>query len=602
MGGHPLDRCLKECDSNWKNAEARPGLLQQLIDEEIAQGWVAEVHGGEAAARLRWPKGIAIGKLNVVQAEGKDPRMVLDSSICNVNPLCTLPERVCLPTSADVRASFKPKDPKHASQGAALDFKAAHKRVKVKPSDQGLLLFRHANRLFAYVVCHFGARFSAYWWQRVGALLLRLLHHVLAHEPHKAWLYVDDLLLCLLRHKAPEQLALTVAFLTIIGAPISWKKAAFGDQLIWCGWKFCFATESACLAQPKLDKLRAQLLSLLEHKRVPRKELESCLGLLMWATSVSSHLRCFAAPLYADLHSPPGTQYPIPPRSWSQFLWCLDSQCRVTKDASYLQLPIKAKVIEVKGKPVSSKTDIWPIPAADKTVWVRIADPNAQEITLRNDSKAALHWLAQCFTHEFRMPLAQPPLLPCLSAADAMADGAQVGIGGWLCTSSQTFWFAQQWSIAELRAHWPFLTKDAQQYIACFETIAQWVLLQMAYAATGCSSLRFCLPTLSDNSPTQASVNKLFTTAFPLCLFLQKVASWAHAKGLSLEVGHIPGVKNTDADDLSRNRLQKFASTTKSHRFHVHLHDLARSEHEVSLWPSDANWSTGLVQVSAHTA
>ena len=169
-------------------------------------------------------------------------------------------------------------------------------------------------------------------------------------------------------------------------------------------------------------------------------------------------------------------------------------------------------------KPVSSKTDIWPIPAADKTVWVRIADPNAQAITLRNDSKAALHWLAQCFTHEFRMPLAQPPLLPCLSAADAMADGSQVGIGGWLCTSSQTFWFAQQWSIAELRAHWPFLTKDAQQYIACFETIAQWVLLQMDYSATGCSSLRFCL---SDNSPTQASVNKLFTTAFPLSLFLQ---------------------------------------------------------------------------------
>ena len=88
----------------------------------------------------------------------------------------------------------------------------------------------------------------------------------------------------------------------------------------------------------------------------------------MWATSISSHLRCFAAPLYADLHSPPGTQYPIPPRSWPQFLWCLDSQCRVTKDTSFLQLPIKAKVIEVKGKPVSSKTDIWPIPAADKTV------------------------------------------------------------------------------------------------------------------------------------------------------------------------------------------------------------------------------------------
>ena len=133
----------------------------------------------------------------------------------------------------------------------------------------------------------------------------------------------------------------------------------------------------------------------MQHKRAPRKELEACLGLLMWATSISPHLRCFTAPIYSDLHSPPGTCYPVPPRSWSQFLWCLDASCRVTKDASYLQLPLHAKVIEVKGKPVRAKTDIWPFPAADKTIWVRIADPSASEITLRNESKAAIHCMAR---------------------------------------------------------------------------------------------------------------------------------------------------------------------------------------------------------------
>ena len=71
---HPLDTCLKEFDSNWKNAEAQPELLQRLIEEEMAQGWVIEIPGGEQEARAQWPKGIAIGKLNVVQAEGKDPR------------------------------------------------------------------------------------------------------------------------------------------------------------------------------------------------------------------------------------------------------------------------------------------------------------------------------------------------------------------------------------------------------------------------------------------------------------------------------------------------------------------------------------------------
>ena len=130
---HPLDTCLKKFDSNWKNAEAQPELLQRFIEEEMAQGWVIEIPGGEQEARAQWPKGIAIGKLNVVQAEGKDPRMVLESSVCNVNPRCTLPERVCLPTSADVSHHLQASGPEPPI------------------------------RLH---VCHFGARFSAYCGSR----------------------------------------------------------------------------------------------------------------------------------------------------------------------------------------------------------------------------------------------------------------------------------------------------------------------------------------------------------------------------------------------------------------------------------------------------
>ena len=189
-------------------------------------------------------------------------------------------------------------------------------------------------------------------------------------------------------------------------------------------------------------------------------------------------------PHLADLHGPPGTCYPIPPRSWSRFLWCLDSVCKICRDAAYLQRPLHARVIEVRGKPVRAKVDTWPIPAADKTTWARTADPSASQNTLRNESKAATHWLAQCFSYGLNMPLAKQPLLPCLAAADAMADGSTVGIGGWLSTPSQTFCLAQQWDIQELRVALPFLTKDAQQHIACFETTARWVLLHMALQPT----------------------------------------------------------------------------------------------------------------------
>ena len=53
-------------------------------------------------------------------------------------------------------------------------------------------------------VCHFGGRFSAFWWQRAGAFLLHQAHGLLAWKPHKAFLFVDNLLCALVRNSAPD--------------------------------------------------------------------------------------------------------------------------------------------------------------------------------------------------------------------------------------------------------------------------------------------------------------------------------------------------------------------------------------------------------------
>ena len=94
-------------------------------------------------------RGIAVGKLNVVHAEGKEPRPVLDSTVCGVNPKCNIQERVSLPMASDVRLAFMPEDT-HASFIASFDFKAAHKQIQVHPSEHGLLLFRFADTLYHY--------------------------------------------------------------------------------------------------------------------------------------------------------------------------------------------------------------------------------------------------------------------------------------------------------------------------------------------------------------------------------------------------------------------------------------------------------------------
>ena len=200
---------------NWKAAEAEPHTVSALLDKEISNGWVVRTDMSTEQARQHWNKGIAVGKLNVVHAEGKEPRLVLDSTVCGVNPKCNI---------SDVRLAFMPEDTHASFIGASFEFKAAHKQIQVHPSEHGLLLFRFADTLYHYRVCHFGARFSAYWWQRTGAFLLRLLRGILSAHPHRAWLFVDDFLAALRRPDAPQQLALVVIFFAVISAPISWKK------------------------------------------------------------------------------------------------------------------------------------------------------------------------------------------------------------------------------------------------------------------------------------------------------------------------------------------------------------------------------------------
>ena len=130
---------------------------------------------------------------------------------------------------------------------------------------------------------------------------------------------MDDLLCALFRDSAPDMFALVVLFFCAIAAPISWKKAQFQDSLVWCGWEINFSHDTIQLVSAKLAKLDALIKSLLGNRRVPRKTLEQCIGLLIWATSIALHLRSWLAPLYADLNSPPGSMHSIPPQMWSAF-------------------------------------------------------------------------------------------------------------------------------------------------------------------------------------------------------------------------------------------------------------------------------------------
>ena len=343
------------------------------------------------------------------------------------------------------------------------------------------------------------------------------------------------------------------------------------------------------LAAGKLEKLQTQLQELARSRKIPRKLLERALGLLMWATTTCPQLRPYLAPLYRDLHSGRGTLHSIHASSWQTFLDALDNEAVVRSKPAGMWLPLGAKLLEVGSIAITGKASVPRVPPSHKPQWVRLQDPSRNELHLRNESRAALTWLSRCFASSRIRSLKQYPLLHCMAAADARADGNLVGIGGWIGTATQFVWFAEQWGISEVRRHWPQLIEAPQKYIACFEALAQLALAMVAKTRLQAKHWKFALPAACDNTSAEAGINKLFTTTPPLSDFLKLVATWSACNHVHMQITHVAGEYNTWADELSRNRLQRF-----SHRMHertaMPLLMLAAPLGIAHLHPEDAPW------------
>ena len=294
-----------------------------------------------------------------------------------------------------------------------------------------------------------------------------------------------------------------------------------------------------------------------------RKEPTRRLGLLMWATSTALHLRPRLAPLYSDLHS------------HQALCTALQHECGLSSCAALTMMQSLQPACQAFGFPWEAHYGGRPRaygkqkgPKSQKLQLIRVSDKAGTHTTLQRQSKEAL------------TPL-RLEILQCLWAADAFDEGDSFGIGGWPTTKDTCIWFSEQFSMKQARTIWPSLHKDAQKYIACWEALAQLALLQAACSKLRSQCLSFTLPSGCDNTAAEAGANRLFTTSWPLSIFLQLIARWAYAHAVELQPSHIPGRKNVWAGELSRNSLHRFPQAPCRVRFD--LKQLASARRHVTL-------------------
>ena len=208
LRSRPLEQ-LGCCTSNWSSADEAPDKVLHLLEAEEAEGWVERFHGTEEDAEARWPGRVAVGKFALISVKGKEDRLVGDSKACGASPAARFPERAKHPTPASLqeglsRACAISRGDTDPWCAVTIDVKAAHQRMRLREKDGGLSFFSFMGVLWRFVVCHFGAAWSAFWYARLGAAIHRLLHRILWDVEHFAWVYVDDTLLLLRQSSALE--------------------------------------------------------------------------------------------------------------------------------------------------------------------------------------------------------------------------------------------------------------------------------------------------------------------------------------------------------------------------------------------------------------
>ncbi|CAE7245629.1 unnamed protein product [Symbiodinium sp. CCMP2592] len=539
---------------NWKSADVAPEVTSRLLQEELDAGYCFKFEGTLEEAKSRWPVGLALGKLGVVRAPGRAERLVLDNSVAGTNSQCTVPERQCFPSIHDVSHSFPIRETSDRQMAICIDVKQAHKRCRIRDSEQGLLGFTWHNALYFFRCCPFGAVFSQHWWGRVGGCTLRLLHTLL-FLAHVGLLFVDDFIFSQAASLMPLSGAVICLFLQILGVPVSWKKLQISCRVDWIGWRLCFSSGTVSLREEKRLRLLEQVRSLLRGGgRISTKELESFLGLAMWACALFPTMRAMMHPFYKDLWSPAATNFSIAPESWHSICNFLDSSLRFKASPPHTAIPAGAKLLSARHVPFTTLADLSKVAVTHKRLWLRVECLSSSRRKLSCASIRSLQAFERWLQHVAPLASMRPSQVADVEAfADASASGPSCSLGGFVsCPVLGQVWFTETFSVQEFEAAGIPFGNDLAKEIASCEALAQAGLILALSRLAPCSRVPLRLPSLCDNSGAEAGLNKMFSTKFPLGLVLEHIALLAAMHRISIDVSHVPGAKNCKADALSR--------------------------------------------------
>ena len=282
-------------------------------------------------------------------------------------------------------------------------------------------------------------------------------------------------------------------FLQVVGIPVSWKKLQISCRVDWIGWRLCFSSGTVSLRDEKRLRLLECVRSLLRaNGRVSAKDLESFLGLSMWACALFPNMRAMLHPFCKDLWSPAATNFSVAPSSWHSIRNFLDDSLRFVQAPPHTAIPVGAKLLSARHVPLLCRADLSKVAVTHRRLWLRIECLSSSRRKLSSASTRALQaferWL------QYVPPLASMRPSPH-AFADASAKGRHCCLGGFVsCPSLGQVWFSESFSVSDFEEVGIPFGSDLAKEIASCEALAQAGLILGLSALAPCCKFPFASP------------------------------------------------------------------------------------------------------------
>ena len=362
----------------------------------------------------------------------------------------------------------------------------------------------------------------------------------------------------------------------------------------WIGWELHFRMGCVSIPADKLEKLGECICVALKGRYCDRIDLHKICGLLQWLFKLFPAARPWLRFLYLDLNRPPGTLFSLQQGQWQTFLDCLSEDLRFHKVPFGAAISVGSKLLSVRRREVHCKADLGRVPLGHRRIWLRVADPASKRRKLSLLSRDLLDfWRHWSKLPSFYKALQAAPTLDVEAAADAMASGSEFGIGGYIRSSTGTIWFSECFNVADFAFASIPLKSQASNDMSSSECLAQIALVVLLRSRCPGARCRIRLASFCDNTGAESAANTFYSATLPLAAFAQRLALLSSFCGILLDVSHIAGPKNEDADFLiSRWRPEATMPPcwNADFRLRLSLHDLWFAHPKVCVHPEDASF------------